>query len=281
MRGSDYVVKRIALRDPDRLHRDHPQLRALPRPLRRRGLGAALQAVQQGVQGGAAPRPRARPVEVGAVQALPGRISPTAISASRCRPRSPSRGELVGADQELAADDRARDALRDRLRHLVGVVAAWRRGTFADKGSLYTALGFYSMPTQWLGLMLIFFVASAVGLPTSGIKTPTLGLFTDASTWDIFVDRLRHMILPALTLGPRPLRRLRADRALGDARDARRGLRPDGAGEGAEELDDRAQARAAQRDAADHHARRAVARLHHRRRRSRSSTSSPTRGSGC
>jgi ABC-type dipeptide/oligopeptide/nickel transport system permease component len=84
---------------------------------------------------------------------------------------------------------------------LVGVVAAWRRGTFADKGGLFTALAFYSMPTQWLGLMLIFFVASAVGLPTSGIKTPTLGLFTDASTWDLFIDRFRHMILPALTLG--------------------------------------------------------------------------------
>ena len=84
---------------------------------------------------------------------------------------------------------------------LVGVIAAWRRGTAADKGGLYTALAFYSMPTQWLGLMLIFFVASAVGLPTSGIKTATLGLFTEASTWELFVDRLRHMILPALTLG--------------------------------------------------------------------------------
>ena len=76
---------------------------------------------------------------------------------------------------------------------LVGVVAAWRRGTFADRGSLYTALGFYSMPTQWLGLMLIFFVAGAVGLPTSGIKTPTLGLFTEASTRDVFVDRLESL----------------------------------------------------------------------------------------
>ena len=84
---------------------------------------------------------------------------------------------------------------------LVGVIGAWRRGTFADKGGLYTALAFYSMPTQWLGLMLIFFVASAVGLPTSGIKTSTLGLFSDASTWDVLVDRVKHMILPALTLG--------------------------------------------------------------------------------
>ena len=58
---------------------------------------------------------------------------------------------------------------------IVGVVSAWRRDTVADKAGLYTALGFYSMPTQWLGLMLILFVASAVGLPTSGIKTRRWG----------------------------------------------------------------------------------------------------------
>lgn len=83
----------------------------------------------------------------------------------------------------------------------VGVMAAWRRGTAVDKVGLWTGLGFYSMPPQWLGLMLVLFVASAVGLPTSGIKDPTLGILGDASTWDVFVDRLRHMILPSLTIG--------------------------------------------------------------------------------
>ena len=48
---------------------------------------------------------------------------------------------------------------------------------------------------------MVLFVAGAVGLPTSGIEDPTLGILGDASTWDVFVDRLRHMILPALTLG--------------------------------------------------------------------------------
>ena len=57
------------------------------------------------------------------------------------------------------------------------------------------------MPTQWLGLMLIFFVASAVGLPSSGITTPTLGHVHGRVDVDLFIDRLRHMILPALTLG--------------------------------------------------------------------------------
>jgi ABC-type dipeptide/oligopeptide/nickel transport system permease component len=83
----------------------------------------------------------------------------------------------------------------------VGVIAAWRRGSLVDKAGLWTGLGFYSMPPQWLGLMIVLFVASAVGLPTSGIKDPTLGILGDASTWDLIVDRLRHMVLPALTIG--------------------------------------------------------------------------------
>jgi peptide/nickel transport system permease protein len=81
------------------------------------------------------------------------------------------------------------------------VVSAWRRGTLADRATLWTGLGFYSMPPQWLGLLVVLFVAGAVGLPTSGIKDPTLGILGDASTWDVFVDRMRHMILPSLTLG--------------------------------------------------------------------------------
>jgi ABC-type dipeptide/oligopeptide/nickel transport system permease component len=84
---------------------------------------------------------------------------------------------------------------------ITGVVSAWRRDTAVDKTGLWTSLAFYSMPTQWLGLMMVLFVAGAVGLPTSGIEDPTLGILGDASTWDIAVDRLRHMLLPALTLG--------------------------------------------------------------------------------
>ena len=82
-----------------------------------------------------------------------------------------------------------------------GVIAAWRRGTIVDRGSVGTGLAFYSMPPQWLGLMIVLFFASAIGLPTSGIKDPSLGILGDASTWSVAVDRLRHMILPALSIG--------------------------------------------------------------------------------
>jgi peptide/nickel transport system permease protein len=83
----------------------------------------------------------------------------------------------------------------------VGVVSAWRRGTAVDKIGLWSGLGFYSMAPQWLGLLMVLFVAGALGLPTSGIKDPTLGILSNPSWWDVLVDRLRHMILPALTIG--------------------------------------------------------------------------------
>jgi peptide/nickel transport system permease protein len=82
-----------------------------------------------------------------------------------------------------------------------GVIAAWRRGTPADKGALWGGLAFYSMPPQWLGLVIVLFIAERLGLPSSGIKDPTLGILEEPSFVEVFTDRIAHMILPALTLG--------------------------------------------------------------------------------
>jgi peptide/nickel transport system permease protein len=84
---------------------------------------------------------------------------------------------------------------------MTGVVAAWRRGTWVDRASLWTGLAFYSMPTQWLGLMIVYFVADRVGLPHGGIQSPDLGILGPPSTWVYWKDRVEHMILPAMTLG--------------------------------------------------------------------------------
>jgi ABC-type dipeptide/oligopeptide/nickel transport system permease component len=81
---------------------------------------------------------------------------------------------------------------------LSGVVSAWRRGTNLDRTNLFLGLGFYSMPTQWLGLMLVIIFAGT--LPTSGLSDPFLA-YTDPGFWPELVDRLKHMILPAATLG--------------------------------------------------------------------------------
>ncbi|HET7379150.1 MAG TPA: ABC transporter permease [Gaiellales bacterium] len=84
---------------------------------------------------------------------------------------------------------------------LSGVISAWRRGTGVDRVSLWSSLGFYSMPTQWLGMMVVLYIAIPFGLPTSGLSDPTLGLITPASTFAVVWDRFQHMVLPALTLG--------------------------------------------------------------------------------
>jgi ABC-type dipeptide/oligopeptide/nickel transport system permease component len=79
---------------------------------------------------------------------------------------------------------------------LTGVVAAWRRGTAVETVSVTTALGFYSMPTHWLGLMLIIIFAGV--LPTGGMANEFL---LDPSWWTHIKDVVSHMILPSATLG--------------------------------------------------------------------------------
>jgi ABC-type dipeptide/oligopeptide/nickel transport system permease component len=79
---------------------------------------------------------------------------------------------------------------------LTGVVAAWRRGTPLETISVTTALGFYSMPTHWLGLMLVILFAGT--LPTGGMTNEFL---LNPSWWTHVKDVLSHVTLPALTLG--------------------------------------------------------------------------------
>jgi ABC-type dipeptide/oligopeptide/nickel transport system permease component len=77
-----------------------------------------------------------------------------------------------------------------------GVLAAWRRGTAVEGTTVTTALGFYSMPTHWLGLMLVILFTGI--LPTGGMTNDFL---IDPTWWEHIKDVLRHMILPSLTLG--------------------------------------------------------------------------------
>jgi peptide/nickel transport system permease protein len=79
---------------------------------------------------------------------------------------------------------------------LTGVIAAWRRGTAVEGVSVSTALAFYSMPTHWLGLMLIIIFAGT--LPTGGMTNEFL---FNPSWWTHVKDVLSHMVLPSLTLG--------------------------------------------------------------------------------
>jgi ABC-type dipeptide/oligopeptide/nickel transport system permease component len=79
---------------------------------------------------------------------------------------------------------------------LTGVLAAWRRGTAVEAASVTSALGFYSMPTHWLGLMLVILFTGI--LPTGGMSNDFL---VNPSFWTHLKDLASHIALPSLTLG--------------------------------------------------------------------------------
>ena len=78
----------------------------------------------------------------------------------------------------------------------LGVVAAWKVRRPIDYGALVGSLVAWSLPTFWLGIILLFVGSRRFGLPIGGMTTPGASF---ASPWDQFVDLLRHMILPTLT----------------------------------------------------------------------------------
>jgi ABC-type dipeptide/oligopeptide/nickel transport system permease component len=78
---------------------------------------------------------------------------------------------------------------------VTGVLAAWRRGTAVDHAGVAVALGFYSLPTQWLGLMLILLFAGT--LPTGGRSDEFL---INPSFMQHWLDVGKHMLLPVVTV---------------------------------------------------------------------------------
>lgn len=81
---------------------------------------------------------------------------------------------------------------------LLGVIAAWKRGTKIDVGTLGFSLFTYSIPTFWLGMvMVVIFSVNLHLFPTSGILTPGM-TYTSISAF--LSDYARHLILPMLTL---------------------------------------------------------------------------------
>ena len=123
----------------------------------------------------------------------------------------------------------------------LGIISAVRHNSLVDVSTMMVANVGVSMPVFWLGLMLAYVFAlllkdTPLQLPPSGRLSPGLsvppfyqvwgleiasrGMLTDILVfvsrlnlinalftwrWDIFLDALRHMILPAMAVGTIPL----------------------------------------------------------------------------
>lgn len=80
----------------------------------------------------------------------------------------------------------------------LGVFAAARRGSRADSGTVVTALIFWSLPTFWTGMILVFLLGVWLhAFPISGITTPGA---VYSSWWDQTTDVVSHIFLPTVTL---------------------------------------------------------------------------------
>jgi peptide/nickel transport system permease protein len=93
---------------------------------------------------------------------------------------------LIGVGQVLAIV----------LGMMLGIVAAWKSRTTIDYVSLLFSLMAWSLPTFWLGIILLFWGSWHYGLPVGGKLTPGL---TTYSWWGEMVDLMRHMLLPTIT----------------------------------------------------------------------------------
>lgn len=78
----------------------------------------------------------------------------------------------------------------------LGVVAAWRSQSAIDYSVLVASLIAWAAPTFWLGIILLFWGSSALGLPIGGKVTAGAGF---ANIWERWLDIGRHMLLPTLT----------------------------------------------------------------------------------
>lgn len=79
-----------------------------------------------------------------------------------------------------------------------GVIAAVKVGSGWDSLISALAVFFFAAPSFWLGIMLVVLFSVKLGwLPVGGMQT--IGL--DGGAWIQLVDVMRHLALPALTLG--------------------------------------------------------------------------------
>ena len=76
-----------------------------------------------------------------------------------------------------------------------GVFAAWKARTTIDYAALKTGLVAWSLPTFWLGIILLFW-GSNNGFPIGGKETPGIGTYPFLYQVG---DIARHMVLPTLT----------------------------------------------------------------------------------
>lgn len=85
---------------------------------------------------------------------------------------------------------------------VLGIIASARRGSFLDSFSVSTSLSTFSLPTFWIGLLLILIFAEGLHWFPSGGTTPATFTIPGQAPGLVsqFFIRIQYMFLPVLTL---------------------------------------------------------------------------------
>ena len=79
----------------------------------------------------------------------------------------------------------------------LGQKVAWKRDSWFDRIQTGLALTLWSVPTFWLGLLLLLVFAGGLRLfPSGGMRTPG----SDATGLAVVIDVAWHMVLPVITM---------------------------------------------------------------------------------
>jgi peptide/nickel transport system permease protein len=82
---------------------------------------------------------------------------------------------------------------------IIGVFAAWRRGTKLDISFIVVSLATYSMPVFWFGMLLLLFFSYYINIfPIAGTITPGV---VHPNFLAYAKDYLHHLMAPMITLG--------------------------------------------------------------------------------
>jgi peptide/nickel transport system permease protein len=78
----------------------------------------------------------------------------------------------------------------------LGLLAAWKNKTSFDLAAITFSLTAWSLPTFWLGIILLIIGSTYLGLPTAGRETVGMDY---PSVWAHALDIGKHLFLPTLT----------------------------------------------------------------------------------
>ncbi len=82
---------------------------------------------------------------------------------------------------------------------VIGVFAAWRRGSKIDISFIVVSLATYSMPVFWFGMLLLLFFSYYIQIfPIAGTITPGIA---HPNFFEYAKDYLHHLMAPMITLG--------------------------------------------------------------------------------